>query len=164
MQLGPGRRQPSDSDPRVFARDARRRRQKATVTTYTAGALESAMITRTHCSISAGHVTTQPKSNEKKQLEQRRRMIYTTGPNGESIQKYPTPDDPTCPRCSSPLEKLQCPPGMSIASWCFHRRGDYSCPSCVRLQNSGKLHIKAKTAWYTAYLAKVAYLAKAKAA
>jgi hypothetical protein len=91
-------------------------------------------------------------------------MLYTTGANGESIQKYPTPDDPVCPRCAAPLEKLQCPQGMSIASWCFHRRGDYSCPSCVRLQNSGKLHIKAKTAWYTAYLAKVAYLAKAKAA
>jgi hypothetical protein len=91
-------------------------------------------------------------------------MLYTTGPNGESIQKYPAPDDQTCPRCASPLEKLQCPPGMSIASWCFRRRGDYSCPSCVRLQFLGKLHPKAKTAWYTAYLAKVAYLAKAKAA
>jgi hypothetical protein len=34
----------------------------------------------------------------------------------------------------------------------------------VRQQNSGKLHPKAKTAWYTAYLAKVAYLANAKAA
>ena len=91
-------------------------------------------------------------------------MLYTTGANGESIQKYPTPVDPVCPRCAAPLEELQCPLGMSIASWCFHRRGDYSCPSCVRLQNSGKLHIKAKTAWYTAYLAKVAYLAKAEAA
>ena len=105
-----------------------------------------------------------PELNEKKQLERRRRMLYTTGPNGESIQKYPTPDDPTCPRCEAPLEKLQCPQGMSIASWCFHRRGDYSCPSCVRLQSLGKLHPKAKTASYTAYLAKVAYLAKAKAA
>jgi len=54
---------------------------------------------RTHCSISAGHVTTRPELNEKKQLERRRRMLYTTGPNGKSIQKYPTPDDPTCPRC-----------------------------------------------------------------
>ena len=164
MQLGRRRRPAFDSDPRVFARDARCRHRKATVTTSTAGALESAMTTRTHCSISAGHVTTQPKSNEKKQLKRRRRMLYTTGPNGKSIQKYPTPDDPTCPRCATPLEKLQCPPGMSIASWCFHRRGDYSCPSCVRLQSLGKLHPKAKTAWYTAYLAKVAYLAKAKAA
>ena len=87
--------------------------------------------------------------------------MYTRCANGELKQTYPTPVDPVCPRCAEPLQKLQCPQGMSIASWCFHRRGDYSCSSCVRLQNAGKLSRKAKTSWYNAYLAKVAFFAKA---
>ena len=56
--------------------------------------------------------------------------------------------DPTCPRCSTLLERLTCPPRMSIASWCFHRAGDFSCPTCTKLQGQGKLHRKARVAWY----------------
>ena len=59
--------------------------------------------------------------------------------------------DPTCPRCSTLLERLTCPPGMSIASWCFRRAGDFSCPTCTKLQAQGKLHRKARVAWYESY-------------
>jgi uncharacterized protein with PIN domain len=59
--------------------------------------------------------------------------------------------DPKCPRCSTPLERLTCPPGMSIASWCFHRAGDFRCPTCTKLQGQGKLHRKARVAWYESY-------------
>lgn len=59
--------------------------------------------------------------------------------------------DPTCPRCSTLLERLTCPQGMSIASWCFHRAGDFCCPTCVKLKSQGRLHPKARVAWYEAY-------------
>jgi hypothetical protein len=40
---------------------------------------------------------------------------------------------------------------MSIASWCFHRAGDFRCPTCTKLQSQGKLHRKARVAWYESY-------------
>jgi hypothetical protein len=71
-------------------------------------------------------------------------------PNG-MMETPPPVVDPACPRCSTLLERLTCPPGMSIASWCFHRPGDFQCPNCVKLKAQGRLHVKARTAWLESY-------------
>ena len=71
-------------------------------------------------------------------------------PNG-MMETPPPVVDPACPRCSTVLERLTCPPGMSIATWCFRRGGDFRCPNCAKLQAEGRLHRKARTAWFESF-------------
>ena len=71
-------------------------------------------------------------------------------PNG-FMETPPPVVDPECPRCSSKLERLTCPPGMSIATWSFRRAGDFHCPNCTKLQAAGRLSWKARTAWFESF-------------
>jgi hypothetical protein len=80
-------------------------------------------------------------------------MSITISANGE-MKMGPPIVDPACPRCADTLRKLVCPTGMSIASWCFHRLGDFCCDRCLQLQQAGKLHPKAKVCWFEYYFQK----------
>lgn len=62
--------------------------------------------------------------------------------------------DPKCPRCAEPLVKMECPPGMSIATWCYRRAGDFHCPNCAKLQADGRLSLKARTMWFESFFRK----------
>jgi hypothetical protein len=76
-------------------------------------------------------------------------------PNGEMKALAPV-IDPKCPRCAEALVKLECPPGFSMATWCWMRPGDFACPNCVKLQEAGRLSFKAKTEWFASFFRKQA--------